>query len=988
MSNQKITQLRTISIGEVNPGDVIPIVDKSELTSPTGETKHVLINQLVDYVASASLNIGIPHQAFHSPNALFFDESYIPNGDINGYCYGKAPKIDENFTLAVRGFVPSTSTISPYERVVFGVSNSATQAVGQANSAYIAIVNNDLFGYVSDGVNSKMVSFPSFSLYYPDQPFFAAFTKDSGGVCQLYVNGTLYATASSGPTSITASYVNMGCGQTSPSSSNLSLGVYEAHIFSSSLSASEIKTLYYGGITKKTVVASYKPKNLNPGPSQWLDDVGNNHLLIPVSGALATNPGKEFHLRFTATGSSYLGNGTKRNILPENYVLTDAFVYSQGSPLLSIGSSASMSSPGDSGVDSYNNNRVPMVSASYSRNNLPLLELGVAHKDRSLYVFFSSSAVPCTFSFEGYVSEYGPMLYSPPTLTPTPTPTTTPTQTPTKTPTPTTTSTPTLTSTRTPTLTQTLTATSGATSTPTPTVSLTSTITPTATPTLTQTIGAPAPTATSTPTLTPTLTPTPTLTLTPTLTSTPTRTSTPTLSATNGYVAPTPTLTATTTLTSTPVPFEFTNLTAIGATKCSDGNGLTAGWISTDNITVDVGISWVRAATIEDPVRINLSWFGDINVTSGTSVTYNAQGVGIGNRTVRFARTTDVLDVGTITVARSAGAKMTDASARCWANASYAMDLNLSGITGNYKLRVRDCTTPSNSDTGTLSTSTRNISTGAVAPTRIAFIEVVPAAAGFSSPTLSPDSCAPAPTPTTTGPILGETPTPTPEPTSEPTPTPTTTGPILGETPTPTPTPTLTPTITTPPCYDVSLYVDPYGAGSIGWQSGYEPTCGVNGFHPSEPVVVRLASTAEGYEFSSWTVSGATGNTSVEGEVSFYMPSNAVTVTANFTLIPEPTPTPTPEPEPTPTPTPEPEPTPTPTPEPTPTATPEPPVCTTTQFFYDSGGTIYMQAIYCGGGTYWAIDYFGGSFTLFDTQCIQSGTATGNGTATEGGSCA
>jgi hypothetical protein len=919
MSNQKITQLRTISIGEVNPGDVIPIVDKSEITSPTGETKHVLINQLVDYVASASLNIGIPHQAFHSPNALFFDESYIPNGNINGYCYGKAPNISNNFTLAVRGFVPSTSTISPYERVVFGVSNSATQAVGQANSAYIAIVNNDLFGLVNDGVNSKMVSFPSFSLYYPDQPFFAAFTKDSAGVCQLYVNGALYATASSGPTSIAPSYVNMGCGQASPSISNLSLGVYEAHIFSSSLSASEIKTLYYGGITKKTVVASYKPKNLNPGPSQWLDDVGNNHLLIPVSGALATNPGKEFHLRFIATGSSYLGNGTKRDVLPENYVLTDAFVYSQGSPLLSIGSSASMSSPGDSGVDSYNNNRVPMVSASYSRNNLPLLELGVAHKDRSLYVFFSSSAVPCTFSFEGYVSEYGPMLYSPPTLTPTPTPTSTPTQTPTRTPTPTRTSTPTLTSTSTPTLTQTLTATLGITSTPTPTT-----------------------TATSTPTLTATTE------MAPSATSTPTLTATPTLSATNGYVAPTPTPTATTTLTPTPtptaVPFEFTSLTAIGATKCTDNNGLTAGWTSADNITVDVGISWGREATSEDPVRINLSWAGDINITSGTSVTYNAQGVGTGGRTVRFARTTDTLDVGTITVTRSVGAKMTDASARCWANDSYAMDLNLSGITGNYKYRVRDCTTPSDSDSGTVSTSTRNISTGAVAPTRIAFIEVIPPSAGFSSPSLSPDSCAPAATPT---------PTPTTSAAPVPTSTPTTTGPLPGETPTPTPTPT------TAACYDVSLYVDPYGAGTIGWQTGYEPTCGAIGFHPGEPVVVKLVSTEPGYVFDSWTVSGASGDTGTPGEVSFTMPSNAVSVTANFTVVPTPTPTPTPTTE-------------------APTTTTEAPIC----FYYrnDSmfnfGGSVNL----CGGSVGYENIIIGDT----SSNCLSSPPAEG---FTENGAC-
>ena len=50
-----------------------------------------------------------------------------------------------------------------------------------------------------------------------------------------------------------------------------------------------------------------------------------------------------------------------------------------------------------------------------------------------------SSASPCTFSFEGYVSEYGPMTYIVPTMTPTPTrtPTATPTRTPTSTRTPT-----------------------------------------------------------------------------------------------------------------------------------------------------------------------------------------------------------------------------------------------------------------------------------------------------------------------------------------------------------------------------------------------------------------------------------------------------------------------------------------------------------------------------------------------------------------------
>jgi uncharacterized repeat protein (TIGR02543 family) len=117
--------------------------------------------------------------------------------------------------------------------------------------------------------------------------------------------------------------------------------------------------------------------------------------------------------------------------------------------------------------------------------------------------------------------------------------------------------------------------------------------------------------------------------------------------------------------------------------------------------------------------------------------------------------------------------------------------------------------------------------------------------------------------------------------------------------PTQTPEPTSTPTPTTPACYDVSIYVDPYGAGAIGWQTGYEPTCGEKGFHVGEPVVVKLVSTEAGYVFDSWTVSGASGNTSVPGEVSFYMPAGPVTVTANFAVIPTQTPTPPPTPTPT-----------------------------------------------------------------------------------------
>jgi len=179
-----------------------------------------------------------------------------------------------------------------------------------------------------------------------------------------------------------------------------------------------------------------------------------------------------------------------------------------------------------------------------------------------------------------------------------------------------------------------------------------------------------------------------------------------------------------------------------------------------------------------------------------------------------------------------------------------------------------------------------------------------------------------------------------------------------------------TPTPTTAPSYPVNIYIapDPSPGCTIQFRSGFTPDVGTNQYYAGSGVVVYVVPGAgfEGDSGNRFTVTGVSATTTYDvgsgtWEVNFSMPSNAVSVIGNFVELPTPTPTPT---------------------------ITSPPMCTTTQFFYDSGGTIYMQAIYCGGGTYWAIDYSGGSFTLFDTQCIQSGTATGNGTATEGASCA
>ena len=416
MSNQKTSQLRRVSGSQLVYGDLIPLVDVSESTAPTGETKAISAGDLASYVVSGGfLEAFIPMHGYQSANGLVFDQYVAPVSNLNLRCYGEFPEVGTEFSLMVRAFVPASIYETSSFRAIFGIGESPTSLTSGSHTAYIGLENNDLIGYTNDGINKKKIPVTDFLYDYEDKVFESVLTRDSSGTLKLYLNSTLIGTLSGSATSISSSYVVMGNGHAD--AYNIDCTIYEAHIFNAALTLDKVKSMFYGGVKNSdtTLIASYTSPNLNPGPTQWLDSKGTNHILLPITGARASNPEKEFSLRFKSDGTSgFLGNGTERDILPDNYVLTDAFVYSTGSPLLSIGSTSSVAPIGASGINSWNNNRVPLTNAIYSRNNLQLLELGVAHTDKSIYVFYSASAAPCTFSFEGYISDYGPLTYSPP----------------------------------------------------------------------------------------------------------------------------------------------------------------------------------------------------------------------------------------------------------------------------------------------------------------------------------------------------------------------------------------------------------------------------------------------------------------------------------------------------------------------------------------------------------------------------------------------
>ena len=490
MLNKQITHLRRLPYGEIVPGDLIPIVDTSSLLSETGETDYVTVLNLANYLLqNGFLDLTGSYQGLQTANGLSFDESTSVIDD-NYRCYGTMPALGNAYSLFVKGYISSDFTQDYVPRIIFGIGQSTTP-VGGTNASYIGVVNSDLF--VSVPGMSPSLTYPSF-FASSARAFYVGLTKDTTGLVTLYINGIAYATGSGTAFPVDTSVVVMGNGRVS--AQNIKSVIYEAHVFNEALTPVQVSDLFYRGVDviDDNLISSYNSTTLNAGPTQWLDDVGPNHLSIPVTGALATNPSKRFILSFFTTASGYLGSDpiNGRNVLPDRYVLTSCVLESPGKPLLSIGSNSAPSFPGDNGTGSYWDNRVSFVSASYGVNPLKLLPLGIGHADKTIWVQFSSSIAACAITFDGYIRDNYDINIPVPTPTPTPTPAPTPTLTTTSTPTgtsgvtPTPTATPTSTSTNTPTLTPTTTSTPTLTPTGTPGVTPTLTATPTLTPTATQ----------------------------------------------------------------------------------------------------------------------------------------------------------------------------------------------------------------------------------------------------------------------------------------------------------------------------------------------------------------------------------------------------------------------------------------------------------------------------------------------------------------------
>jgi hypothetical protein len=54
--NQSISELKTLNKNTLSGEDLIAVVDVSENSSPSGETKKISVNQLIEHIAAAVIS--------------------------------------------------------------------------------------------------------------------------------------------------------------------------------------------------------------------------------------------------------------------------------------------------------------------------------------------------------------------------------------------------------------------------------------------------------------------------------------------------------------------------------------------------------------------------------------------------------------------------------------------------------------------------------------------------------------------------------------------------------------------------------------------------------------------------------------------------------------------------------------------------------------------------------------------------------------------
>jgi microcystin-dependent protein len=218
MANQKITDLRSLNLDTVSNEDLIPIVDVSENTSPTGELKKISVNQFT-LALSNRVGAGIDDKI-----SLYTSNNFIPIAQ-KGVAEGVAPlntlnKIDDIYINFPAGAVSS----------IFGRGGVVTANVNDYSGSYLLKTGDTILGplnvpitptqpsqsvskqyldVISSSINNRITSVSSSLSTRVDNVTFSV-------ISAIYPIGSLYSSTISTNPSVTlgvGTWVTFGAGK-------------------------------------------------------------------------------------------------------------------------------------------------------------------------------------------------------------------------------------------------------------------------------------------------------------------------------------------------------------------------------------------------------------------------------------------------------------------------------------------------------------------------------------------------------------------------------------------------------------------------------------------------------------------------------------------------------------------------------------------------------------------------------------------------------
>lgn len=147
MSNQKITELKSLNSNTIDDADLFPVVDVSSNASPTGETKNVSVAQLVLKVVNSSLDqinfilsdTAKLHHSHSIDDIIQLREklnSYISSSQI-GQPDGIVPlNVSGKISTA---YLPDELTGSNFVTTVFGRTGNVSAQAGDYDGFYVSV---------------------------------------------------------------------------------------------------------------------------------------------------------------------------------------------------------------------------------------------------------------------------------------------------------------------------------------------------------------------------------------------------------------------------------------------------------------------------------------------------------------------------------------------------------------------------------------------------------------------------------------------------------------------------------------------------------------------------------------------------------------------------------------------------------------------------------------------------------------------------------